>query len=108
MAPESELEARYLDLAADHGLGFPERQVRFDWRDDLPGRVDFVYRRARVVVEVDGRRWHSRDQDFELDRVRDNEAQLRGWRVLRFTWKQITGDPDYVVRTVRRSLGFAA
>ena len=57
---------------------------------NLEGRRDFVYQRQRVILELDGRRWHSRDQDFETDRERDNAAVLAGYRPLRFTWRQVT------------------
>jgi len=41
---------------------------------------------------------------FESDRLRDNAAQLAGWRILRFTWLEITQNPERVASTVRRAL----
>jgi very-short-patch-repair endonuclease len=41
---------------------------------------------------------------FENDRLRDNAAQLAGWRILRFTWEEITNSPERVVSTVARAL----
>ena len=35
-------------------------------------------------------------KSFEIDRQRDNQAQLAGWRILRFTWQTITEHPDEV------------
>jgi very-short-patch-repair endonuclease len=67
------------------------------------GRVDFVYPDARLIVEVDGRRFHG-PETFESDRRRDNAAQLVGWRVLRFTWRMVTEQPEYVVSSIRRAL----
>lgn len=48
----------------------------------------------RLVVEADGRRWHTRVADFERDRARDVEALRHGHVVARFTWSQLTRRPD--------------
>ena len=65
-------------------------------------RVDFCFEGARLVVEVDGARWHRaarRDQD------RDNQLAAAGWRVLRFSWHEVVREPDEVLRTLRAALG---
>jgi hypothetical protein len=100
----SELERRTRGLLVDAGLGEPTRQFSLPGWVDHPAHVDFAYAAHRVIIEVDGRSWHSRHTEFELDRRRDNAAQLAGWIVLRFTWRQVTQDPDYVVDTVRSAL----
>jgi len=47
--------------------------------------------------------------DRETDRRRDVEAALRGWRVLRFTWRQVRYEPEYVIDAITRALaGIAA
>ncbi len=71
---------------------------------DGVGRVDFAYPHERLLVEVDGRRWHSRDQAFDHDRRRDQEAVMAGWRVLRFTWRQVSQQPTEVAHAVRTVL----
>jgi very-short-patch-repair endonuclease len=78
--------------------------VVLTWRDGAAGRVDFVDRRHRLVIELDGRRWHTRVADFERDLWRTNEAVSRGYRVLRFTWVHVTSAPDDVLATIRRTL----
>jgi hypothetical protein len=102
--PESELEARFLDLLDRAGLPTPERQAALPWRSSQRGRVDLLYRRARLIIECDGRRWHTRERDFERDRRRDNEAMLAGWRVLRVTWNELVNHPERVVADLRRLL----
>lgn len=97
--PESELERRFLELVEEYGLPAPERQVRVG-----PHRVDFMYDEARIVVEVDGRATHGTSEAFEADPMRQNALVLEGWATLRFTWKQVTEDPDYVADTIRRAL----
>ena len=98
--PESELERRTIELIAEYRRPVPERQQRVG-----PHRVDFAYDGRRVLVEVDGRATHGTSEAFENDRVRQNEFVLAGWTVLRFTWKHITQDADYVADTLRRALG---
>ena len=103
-ALESELERRFHDLVRSAGLPEPAMQLRMPWRSAAAGRVDFAFAHARLVVECDGRRWHTAEENFESDRRRDNLAQLAGWRVLRFTWRDMTESPTYVVDAVRSAL----
>jgi very-short-patch-repair endonuclease len=62
--------------------------------------VDFAWREARLVVELDGYDIHSTRQAFEADRARDRKLQAAGWRVVRITWRQLHGDQ----RTLTREL----
>jgi Protein of unknown function (DUF559) len=106
--PTSELEYQTLALIRRAGLLEPTLQAAFDWLPPTPGTVDFAYVERRLLIEVEGRAWHTRDADFERDRRRDVEAALRGWTVLRFTWRQVRHEPEYVVDAVRRALARAA
>ncbi|HYI57710.1 MAG TPA: DUF559 domain-containing protein, partial [Microlunatus sp.] len=61
----------------------------------------------RVATEIDGE-LHDRDAGmFEGDRLRQNALVLRGWIVLRFTWRMLTECSDYVVSTTREALAVA-
>lgn len=53
-----------------------------------------------LILEVDGRNYHTRKADFERDRRRDNAAAAQGLVVLRFTWKMLTTDFDYCLETL--------
>jgi very-short-patch-repair endonuclease len=66
--------------------------------------VDFVWPAQRLVVETDGRAYHATRRAFEEDRRRDQQLALAGYRVLRFTWDQVTREPRDVAETVRRLL----
>ncbi|MFB3044184.1 MAG: endonuclease domain-containing protein, partial [Acidimicrobiia bacterium] len=68
------------------------------------GRVDLAYPAHQLVIEGDSRRWHTLLNSFELDRKRDNAAQLAGWRTLRFIWDEITQEPEEVVRVIAQAL----
>lgn len=104
VAPDSELERRLLSIIDRAGLPAPVRQYRAPWLRRINGRVDLAYPSHRLLVEGDSRRWHLLAAAFETDRLRDNAAQLAGWRILRFTWEEITANPERVVSTVRRAL----
>jgi hypothetical protein len=102
--PESVLERRLLSVLRKGGLPEPVRQASLPWRPQEPGRVDFFYPRQRVIIEADGRRWHSRLDRMADDRRRDREAQLHGHVVHRFVWEEITRQPALVCETVRAAL----
>lgn len=74
----------------------------------LPGgRVavaDIVIRGTRIVVEIDGFRYHSADERFQSDRDRQNALVGAGFVVLRFTWRDLMTREDHVVATIRRHL----
>jgi REase_MTES_1575 len=71
----------------------------------LLGVGDLVFPAERIVIELDGRAFHSTVERFERDRYRQNQLIGAGWTVLRFTWRDLTRRPDHVVATVRRVLG---
>ncbi len=101
--PESELERRLLAVLRAGGLPVPESQ------HPLPGfsgtgRVDFAYPAARLLLEADGRRWHTRASTLRTDRRRDNEAAALGWRTLRLGWDDVLTRPEWVCEVVRRSI----
>jgi very-short-patch-repair endonuclease len=64
-------------------------------------RVDFAFPLGRVVVEVDGQKWH---QDQVRDRRLDNALAVLGWRVLRYTWAEVVHHPDQVLREIREAV----
>jgi very-short-patch-repair endonuclease len=67
-------------------------------------RADFAFPDARVAIEIDGLAFHSKQSDFQADRVRQNDIALMGWQVLRFTWLDLTEYPDRVIAIVRRAI----
>ncbi|MGB7859852.1 MAG: type IV toxin-antitoxin system AbiEi family antitoxin domain-containing protein [Acidimicrobiia bacterium] len=104
VAPESELERRLVKLIEESGLPKPDFQFKPEWLAPTNGRVDLAYPESMLIVEADGRRWHALLNSFESDRLRDNAAQLAGWRILRFTWKAVVDDPLGVAAAVRQAL----
>ncbi|WP_353809225.1 hypothetical protein [Agromyces sp. SYSU T00194] len=72
------------------------------WVDGV-GRVDFLVGGV-LVVEVDGRAFHSSLAAFEEDRRRDGELLARGIPTLRVTAREVLADPDAVGLRVLRVL----
>lgn len=66
--------------------------------------VDFAWLGPRLVAEVDGRDPHTTRMAFEHDRRRDQQLMLLGWRVVRFTWRQVVGEPGVVADALRALL----
>lgn len=99
----SELEARFLALVRLRRLPRPEVNARVD-----RFVVDFLWRRERLIVEVDGWESHGTRSAFEEDRARDARLRLLGFDVLRFTWRQLEEDSPAVARAIRALLHAAA
>jgi hypothetical protein len=98
--PKSELEGRLLGAVAGGGLPAPVRQFPLPGRGAVDGCVDAAYPDVRLILEADGRRWHTRIRDLRRDHERDAEAARAGWQTLRFLYEQISESASDVVETV--------
>ncbi|MBX2798694.1 MAG: endonuclease domain-containing protein [Myxococcales bacterium] len=70
---------------------------------EQPVRVDVLWERQRVILEVDGPDHRGADK-YATDRLRDNHLQLQGYRVMRFTNEHIEHDLDDVLHQIRAFL----
>jgi len=66
--------------------------------------VDALWPQQRLVAEVDGRTYHDSPRRFETDRSRDAHLAAAGYVVLRFTWRQLTTEPEVVVARLAAAL----
>jgi very-short-patch-repair endonuclease len=82
----SDLERLFLRICREHGIPKPEANVRIG-----PYEVDFLWRAERLVVEVDGWKYHSSRHAFEADRARDRDLGRRGFVVMRFVDRELDG-----------------
>jgi very-short-patch-repair endonuclease len=98
--PASELERALFAVLDAGGLPAPERQVPLPGRAAVAGLVDGAYRDAQIVLEADGRRWHTRMEAARRDRFRDAQVVRAGWVPLRFVYEQINHDPGEVCAVV--------
>ena len=69
--------------------------------------VDALWRGPRIVVEVDGFAAHGHRRAFESDRRRDLDLRDAGWIVARFSYRQLTDEPERVVAHLARLLARA-
>jgi very-short-patch-repair endonuclease len=71
-------------------------------------KADFFWPAQRLIVEVDGYRFHSSRWAFERDHKRDQVHKNAGYEVIRFTWRQLNEEPLRVVAAIAMALGRAA
>lgn len=67
--------------------------------------VDFLWPAERVVVEIDGFRYHSTRRAFDHDHRKDQVLFSAGLIVLRFTYEQLKREPLNVIAQVAGALG---
>lgn len=75
---------------------------------DGVGRYDMRIRGSMILLEVDGRRFHDTDEQYERDRWRGAEAARRGYTVIRLSYKQVFGDWAWCERTVLDALAISS
>jgi hypothetical protein len=100
--PTSELERHLYRLTEDPRIPPTTRQLPFHF-ERVNATVDLYVAAWRLIIEADGRRWHTRNADLVRDRLRDNEATALGYGVLRFTWQLLVGSPDQCLDTILRT-----
>jgi hypothetical protein len=101
--PESVLESRLRRLLDRYSLPAGEPQMEV-CDGGFRARVDLAYPEARVAVELDGYRWHGDKVAWRADLVRRNRLTRLGWRVLHFTWKDVTTESGRVAEEIRSAL----
>ena len=100
---ESVLEDRLFQVLRRAGLPEPVRQY------EVAGvRLDGAYPERRLGLEADSRIWHGGRLDVQRNSDKHNRLLAHGWRVLRFTWFDLTRRAPYVVASVAQELAWAA
>jgi very-short-patch-repair endonuclease len=108
---------RLLDVASDGARSEAERLLLrllrahkiTGWRANYPiggFKVDVAFPNKGVVIEVDGWAFHSYHEDFQTDRRRQNKIIQLGWKVLRFTWLDMTQYPERVIAEIKLAIGW--
>jgi hypothetical protein len=101
--PSSALERLARNVFEEHGIEMPTFELNLG-DDDWIGRVDCVWRDAKLIVELDSERYHGSKSAREADRKRDNRLMATGWRVLRITWDDLKLRPRETVAQIRAAL----
>jgi hypothetical protein len=95
----SRLEVAMLQLCDDYGLPAPVANVR------IAGLlVDFYWPGTDLIAETDGFTYHGMPRAFENDRDRDQILMLAGYRVVRFTYTQVTRQRKRTAERLHRLL----
>jgi hypothetical protein len=105
---ESELEDLVVAVLGAAGLAPPTRQVEIGGTTAPIGRIDFLYRQARLVIEADSKRWHGNWLATEADHRRDKLLIAAGYQVIRTNWHELIEEPELLVNAVRAVLQRAA
>ena len=98
----TKLEETMLRLCRQNGLPTPEVNSL-----TAPYLPDFLWRNARLVVEVDGFESHGTFNAFKGDRRRDVDLMLERFQVARFAWDDVVHDPAATADRIRRLLELA-
>ncbi|HEX2382118.1 MAG TPA: DUF559 domain-containing protein [Acidimicrobiales bacterium] len=98
--PESDGESLVMELIDGMGIAEPERQVLLSDEHGWIGTVDFLWRRAAFVLELDGQ-WHDGPLDQTADAERDRRIEALGLRVLRVRYRDVVANPGTFTRQLR-------
>lgn len=98
----SQAEELFLRLMRDAGLVGFRTNARVERYE-----VDVLWSAERLIVEIDGRPYHTGPSKFESDRERDAVLAAAGYTVIRVTYKQMQNQPLAVVARVALALGNA-
>jgi phosphatidylserine/phosphatidylglycerophosphate/cardiolipin synthase-like enzyme len=101
---DSWLEQQAIRIVTQAGLPVPRCQVHVRRPDRKIARVDLVWDVPRLVAELAGQRSHATRRQRQADAERAANLVLAGYRVLEFTYEDVTERPDYVVATIATHL----
>ena len=95
----SALEERFLELCESAGHPLPEVNAKVGRM-----RIDALWRAQGLAVELDGAAAHGGWAAIKRDRHRELALRAAGYRVVRYSWEQVTKRPDEVAADLRRLL----
>jgi very-short-patch-repair endonuclease len=95
----SEAERRALATMRAHGIEPDETDVQIG-----PYRADFLFRRERLIVEIDGYRYHGTPKRFVGDRRRAAYLAGRGFMTFPLTWQDLGPNSARAMGDLRAAL----
>ena len=105
---ESPLESVPYAAFAEWGIPLPEMQVTIHDEEGFVGRVDFLWRDARVIGECDGAVKYESRGVLIAERHREQRLRELGYIVVRWTWDELMQEPWKVRLRLLRALRLAA
>lgn len=94
------LEGEFKLVCAEGHLPPPLTNYRIDRYE-----VDAVWLKQKLVIELDGRKFHNDAFALAADSEKSRYLRSLGFRVLRFTWNDVIERPGWVIGELRRALG---
>lgn len=93
---------------------YPEKLLRVEFeKRDIKGWIqeyqngiysyDFAFPELKLDIEIDGET-HLQEKIILIDKRRDEWSKSKGWKVLRFTAKQVKSNIDLVINEIMGSL----
>lgn len=82
-----------------------KNKLNFIYDYKIPGtgrkfQGDFVEINNRVIIELDGYKWHSDKESFTKDRQRERIIEAQDWKLIRFSGSEVYNNPDKCVKEV--------
>lgn len=102
-----------LEVRAKHETSVGAAFADFEWQAPIQlgartVRADMLHRRTKVVVELDGDRYHATKEQRDADRERHNALVAAGFTVLCFGWNDLVDRPGACRALVTAAVGRAA
>ena len=105
---QSALEATFANYWRMFAPDLPEPEAEYRFHPTRRWRFDYCFVDARLAVELDGgiyiRGRHNRAAGFIADCDKMNAATLLGYRILRYTTRHLSDDPQAVINQIREAL----
>jgi very-short-patch-repair endonuclease len=101
---ESPLESVSRAMFIEHQLPLPELQTGIDASPSRHFRVDFYWRLQRVVGEADGLVKYDGPGALRAEKLRQEQLEEMGLRVVRWTWRDMLVDTDRTIARIRSAL----
>jgi very-short-patch-repair endonuclease len=102
--PNGRLERRFIGLLNQERIRRPIKQFPLRLPNGRIRHYDFAYPPNRLVIETDGYRFHRLKDNWQRDLDDSNQLSEIGWRLLRFSWEDVTERSDYVIAAVKKAL----
>jgi hypothetical protein len=104
-ASKAELVARSILISGSVEGWEPNALVR--GVDGQAKSADFLFSAEKLIVMVDGWRYHGDRSAFQMDRHDQNALIQAGYLVLRFTWQDLEHRPGYVLEQIAEARALA-
>ncbi len=85
----SVFEDAFVTFCRSYGLPQPRMNVRVAGHE-----VDALFEAEKLIVELDGYRFHSSRRSFERDRAKSADTLAAGFATVNLTWNRLHDEPD--------------